>query len=149
MKKLKLLALSVGLATLSFAGSASATPGFADDGYSAHFLPPNQFFSGKITSYGDEDWFQWFNYTGSPVNLTVFLANGNGDGTPSKNFDFDFRIYSPNNTPVSPLDNGAGNIDTMSVTGLPPGYTIYWNVKGHSPNDYSSTQEYLTWLSIN
>ncbi|MWC31038.1 hypothetical protein [Paenibacillus sp. MMS18-CY102] len=141
--KKSLMASMAALSILSFASSANAATGFADNYYSAQSLASDQIYQGSLSAPNDVDWFTWTNTTGQSVNFTVSVLSQN------KNFDLQFVINPPYNPALHANDNGANSIDTIYGNNLPPGATVHWYVEGHSSSDYGPSGGYVTWLHVN
>ncbi|MGN7456799.1 hypothetical protein ACTHPH_18485 [Paenibacillus pasadenensis] len=82
------------------------------------------------------------------MNVAIYLVPESGDGKSNKNYDFDSKIFHPNNTLIQADDHGAGNDYVMYLSNLAPSETVYWRVRGHTTNGFSSTQSYLKWIGI-
>jgi len=140
--KAKISLLTI-FALLLFAQVANATSFFADTRATAYAMSMDGYYIGKIDSHLDADWFTYKNNTA--VSKVVEIGLQSPPGT-SVNYDFDLEYCTSSGacTSMTPFDYGAGQADYILSLNLPPGYYVYWKVRGHSDQDYSSTYNYHT-----
>ncbi len=141
MKKGKKLVISALTLIMSLFGASSA---FAYDGW-ADSLPTAYSLNGPISgvsttinSSADVDWFSWTNNTGRAVSWNATLQSPAG-----KNYDLHMvlQIGTSYLSMGSASDNGPGAIDSPGG-GISPGNTIYFQVRGQTPSDFSETALY-------
>ncbi|WP_239617118.1 hypothetical protein [Cohnella mopanensis] len=140
-KRMKQLSITVLTLVMSLFGATSA---FAYDGW-ADSIPTAYSLNGPISGVSttingsdDVDWFSWTNDTGKSVNFVASLQSPAG-----KNYDLHAVTYTGSSylSNGAATDHGAGAIDSMGGN-LPAGWTMYFQVRGQTGSDYSTSLTY-------
>ena len=141
-KKLATLLLT-GALTLSVASSAFALSGWADTQATAITLQPGVSVFQPISDSTDVDWYSWTNNTGSMKSLVLELFSPSG-----LNYDYDYIMPKHPTIFFQAGDQGPGQVDAAGISGIDPGETIYFRVRGHTPSDFNSRVAYTAHLSV-
>ncbi|MBD3920550.1 hypothetical protein H8B09_17435 [Paenibacillus sp. PR3] len=128
------------------ASSVYAYDGWADSLADAYSLNgPLNGVTTTINSSVDVDWYKWTNDTGRSVALEARLQSPAG-----KNYDLNVMFYFNGSTGAisSASDNGPGGLDSFGISTVNPGETVYYQVRGQTGKDYSTTLPYSFYLTI-
>ncbi|MFB9330075.1 hypothetical protein ACFFSY_29380 [Paenibacillus aurantiacus] len=133
-RQMKLSFLFAVILTVFLSQSVSAYSGLADSKDYAITRTLGMDYVGKLDSTNDVDWLKYTNtYTFSTiVNIFVMPMN------PAVNYDIEVDYCNTTGYcfPVNVADTGFGNTEYAKAINVPPGYTVYWKVKGHNYWDF-------------
>ncbi|MFF2088955.1 hypothetical protein [Paenibacillus sp. NPDC058174] len=134
-KKLIILALTLVL-SLTGVTSAFAYDGWADSKQTAYQLQaPVLGVTTVLNTPYDVDWYSWTNNTGVPKSPVVTLQSPAG-------LQYAFITLFPNGEFLTYSTSPGGRITVTFGATVPPGQTIYYQVRGLSVNQYSATESY-------
>jgi hypothetical protein len=119
--------------------SALAYDGWADSLSTAHPTTGYVIERSYIDDSVDVDWFSWTNNTNTNVNVIGSVLSPSG-----KNYDITLVVFF-GSTPISfpAADKGPGAYDSVSYGTVAPGQTVYFQIRGRTTSEYSSTDQYL------